>query len=384
MWGQPQTRGCMWHSPPSVGDANVAQSPPTTETGALAAESVSDSESLMLFDNVALVHVSAVDAPHRIASRVIMSRLRPTLDKLGIHVDLLGAVAGIHARRFWERDVKPSDAAAMAGRRALQASGVPGEALGVLVNTSVCRDWIEPSTAAIAHAKLGLPPDCLNFDVGNACLAFLTGMEIVGNMIERGQVQYGMVVDGESSRFITEQTVRRLLQPGTTLADLQANFASLTLGSGAAAAVLGRADLHPSAPRFKGAVNQAATQHHGLCQGEPDKMITNSGELLVRGVELAQQTWASAEAELGWKPDDLDRFCLHQVSGVHTKRLAQALDLKADRIPSIYPEFGNIGPASVPIVLARAAEEGGLEKGSRIGLLGIGSGLNCTMAEVVW
>ena len=32
----------------------------------------------MLFENVALVKVSAVDAPHRIASRVIMSRLRAT------------------------------------------------------------------------------------------------------------------------------------------------------------------------------------------------------------------------------------------------------------------------------------------------------------------
>jgi len=338
----------------------------------------------VLFDNVALLNVSAVDAPHRIASRVIMARLRPTLDQLGIHLDLLGAVAGIHARRFWDRDVQPSDAAALAGRRALQASGVPGEAIGVLINTSVCRDWIEPSTAAIAHAKLGLPSDCLNFDVGNACLAFLTGLEIVGNMIERGQVQYGMVVDGESSRFIVEQTVRRLLQPGTDLATLQRNFASLTLGSGAAAAVLGRADAHPDAPRFKGAVNQAATQHHGLCQGQPDQMITNSGELLVRGVELAQETWASAEAELGWKPDEIDSFCLHQVSGVHTRRLSDALHLDPQRIPSIYPEYGNVGPASVPMVLVRALEEGRVEKGSRVGLLGIGSGLNCTMAEVQW
>ncbi len=338
----------------------------------------------MLFENVALLNVSAVDAPHRIASRAIMARLRPTMDRLGIHLDLLGAVAGIHARRFWDRDVLPSDAAALAGRKALQLAGVPGEALGVLINTSVCRDWIEPSTAAIAHAKLGLPPSCLNFDVGNACLAFLTGMEIVGNMIERGQVAYGMVVDGESSRFITEQTVRRLLQPGTDLAALQANFASLTLGSGAAAAILGRRQDHPDAPRFVGAVNQAATQHHGLCQGQPDQMITNSGELLVRGVELAQQTWASAEAELGWKPERIDRFCMHQVSGVHTRRLSDALRIDHNRIPIIFPEFGNIGPASVPMVLARALEEGAVEKGNRIGLLGIGSGLNCTMAEIQW
>jgi acyl-CoA:acyl-CoA alkyltransferase len=46
--------------------------------------------------------------------------------------------------------------------------------------------------------------------------------------------------------------------------------------------------------------------------------------------------------------------------------------------------MGNIGPASVPIVLARAVELGKIRRGDRVALLGIGSGLNCAMAEVVW
>jgi 3-oxoacyl-[acyl-carrier-protein] synthase-3 len=46
--------------------------------------------------------------------------------------------------------------------------------------------------------------------------------------------------------------------------------------------------------------------------------------------------------------------------------------------------MGNIGPASVPIVLAHAVELGRIRRGDRVALLGIGSGLNCAMAEVVW
>jgi 3-oxoacyl-[acyl-carrier-protein] synthase-3 len=38
----------------------------------------------------------------------------------------------------------------------------------------------------------------------------------------------------------------------------------------------------------------------------------------------------------------------------------------------------------VPIVLAKVMESGKLRKGDRVALLGIGSGLNCSMAEVVW
>ena len=47
-------------------------------------------------------------------------------------------------------------------------------------------------------------------------------------------------------------------------------------------------------------------------------------------------------------------------------------------------EHGNIGPASVPIVLSKLRQLGKLKKGDRVALMGIGSGLNCTMAEVVW
>ena len=75
---------------------------------------------------------------------------------------------------------------------------------------------------------------------------------------------------------------------------------------------------------------------------------------------------------------------LHQVSGTHTALLCQTLGLDAKKVMAIFPEFGNIGPASVPIVLSKAAESGRLSKGNRVALMGIGSGLNCSMAEVVW
>ena len=75
---------------------------------------------------------------------------------------------------------------------------------------------------------------------------------------------------------------------------------------------------------------------------------------------------------------------IHQVSGTHTRLLCETLDLDPKKVHAIYPEFGNIGPASVPIVLSKARELGRLKKGARVGLMGIGSGLNCTMAEVRW
>jgi 3-oxoacyl-[acyl-carrier-protein] synthase III len=49
-----------------------------------------------------------------------------------------------------------------------------------------------------------------------------------------------------------------------------------------------------------------------------------------------------------------------------------------------FPTLGNIGPAALPISLAQAAEAGRLQPGDHVGLLGIGSGLNCSMMSVTW
>ncbi len=338
----------------------------------------------MRFDNVSILGVAHVDAPLRVTSESIEQRLKPTLERLGMRDDLLRDASGIMERRFWDDGVQPSDVATRAGSLAIEAAGIERDRIGSLINTSVCRDYVEPSTACIVHSQLGLSETCMNFDLGNACLAFINGMDMVGNMIERGQIDAGIITNGESARLPVESTVDRLLEPGVDEQTFRANFATLTLGSGAAAMVLGRSDGDSAGHRFLGGVNLAATEHCRLCFGQVDGMVTNTRELLVAGLDLARRTWDKGVDELGWSPDHFDHFVIHQVSQTHTEKFAGILGLDLDRVFRLYPEFGNIGPAGVPIVLSKLAEAGRLRSGDRIALMGIGSGLNCTMAEVVW
>jgi 3-oxoacyl-[acyl-carrier-protein] synthase III len=202
-------------------------------------------------------------------------------------------------------------------------------------------------------------------------------------MIERGAIDYGLVVDGEGSRFAVEKTIERLNASGDARAFAE-EFATLTLGSGAAAMVLARSDLDAGGHRFVGGVSLAATDWNHLCRGHADRMVTDGQKLLSAGLELASKTFELARAELGWSADALDEVVIHQVSRMHTEKLAAQLGIALSKIHSIFPEHGNVGPASVPMVLAKAAEIGRLASGTRIGLMGIGSGLNCAMAEIVW
>jgi 3-oxoacyl-[acyl-carrier-protein] synthase III len=338
----------------------------------------------MRFNDVVIASLAKIEAPERVSTAELEGRLGSNLSRLGLLPGTLAALSGIDARRFFGADTAPSDAASRAAERAISEAAIDRAKVGVLINTSVSRDYVEPSTACLVHRNLGLAPECLNFDLSNACLGFLNGMELVAQMIERGQADYGLVVDGESARFVVERTIERLVASDAGPQTLRENIATLTLGSGAAAAVLTRRELAPEGHRFAGAVTLAATEHNHLCRGQVDWMRTDTTGLLSAGLGLASRTWSRAEDELGWTVEALDHVVMHQVSKVHTEHLARALGIALERVPVIYPEHGNVGPASVPMTLARAVEDGRIRRGDRIGLMGIGSGLNCAMAEVVW
>ncbi|RJK94217.1 3-oxoacyl-ACP synthase III [Vallicoccus soli] len=335
------------------------------------------------YSDVVISGLAHLDAPQVLTSEAIEDRLAPAMKRLGVGRGLLGRLVGISQRRVWDEGTPPSDPAAEAGRRAIERSGVPAEQLGMLVNTSVSRDFLEPSTASIVHGKLGLPTTAMNFDLGNACLGFVNGMNLVSTMIERGEIDHGIVVNAESSRFVVESTIERLLTKGTPEV-LREQFATLTLGSGAVAMVLSRKGTVDDGHAYLGGLSRASTQHAHLCTGHAHEMLTDLRGLLDAGIELGHLTWKEAVDAYGWDPDGFDLYALHQVSLVHTRAVCDTLGIDPQRVPLIFPEHGNMGPASVPYVLSKAAEEGRLRRGDKAVLMGIGSGLNACAAEVHW
>jgi len=243
----------------------------------------------------------------------------------------------------------------------------------------VCRDHLEPSAAVAVHHMLDLPSSCLNFDLANACLGFLNAIQLAGSMIDGGQIDYALIVDGEGSRHTQEATLDRLGADDATVEDLFAEFASLTLGSGAAAMLLGRHSENPGSHRVVGGISQADTSHHKVCIGTLDQMRTDTKALLDAGLHLAKKAWATV-GDRGWR--EMDRYIMHQVSQVHTSMMCDVLGIDPAKAPLTFPTLGNVGPAAVPITLAEEVDS--LQPGDRVLLLGIGSGINAMATEVIW
>ncbi len=338
----------------------------------------------MLFNNVVIKSVSHIEPPHRITSEEVAERLEPTLKRLLVPGNPLVDLAGINERRFWDEGTMPSDGATQAAQKALADADIDPKQIGILINTSVSRDFLEPSTACMVHGNLKLGNTCQSFDVGNACLAFVNGMNIAAYMLERGEIDYALIVNGENSREINDNTINRLLQPKVTRKQFKSEFASLTLGSGSAAMVMSRGDIEPDGHQYRGGVARAATEFNNLCRGWNHQMWTDTKTLLREGMKLAGMTFVAARTMMGWVVQELDHIVIHQVSKAHTESFINAFGADPNKVYRIFPFLGNIGPASIPTVMSRMIQEDRVKRGDRMALMGIGSGLNCAMAEVVW
>jgi len=338
----------------------------------------------MRYRRVYIQGLQVVVPPVEVTTRSLERMLGPMYRRLGLSEGILEGLTGVRSRRFWPDASTSADGAAQAARAVLDAEGMRASDVQVLVSTSVSKDFLEPPIASLVGGELGVGEQCANFDVGHACLGFMSGMLTVANLIELGQVDVALVVAGESSRTVTQATVRRLLQGSSDFGTFRDNLATLTLGSMGVAALLVSEDRATTGHQFLGGVSRASTRHSRLCLGTATEMTTDAPTLLKAGVDLASTTYEALHDELELPRGPVREHILHQVGKANHDALIGRLGLPAERVLRLYEEFGNVGAAGVPFTLATAAAQGRLTPGEEVLLLGIGSGLNCTMLGIRW
>lgn len=345
----------------------------------------------MKFRHACIESIAAVEPDEVWSSADIEARLRPMYERLRLPEGRLELMSGIRERRMWPEGTRPSDASAAAGRKLLGISDVPAHKIDALMHSAVCRDMLEPATATFAHHKIGLGGNMQVFDVSNACLGFLNGLVMLGAMIDAGQIRAGMVVSGENGRPLVERTIQHLLAANLDRNAIKPFFANLTIGSAAVAAIVCHEDELPrGAPRHRLIAGAAVadTTHSELCQGDSAgdglAMETDSEQLLIAGVDVAQRTWSVFKQESGWKENTPDRIICHQVGSAHRRKLYETLGLNLAKDFSSFETLGNTGSAALPATLARAVGQGAVRAGQKVALLGIGSGINSLMLAVEW
>ncbi len=348
----------------------------------------------MRYSKVAIESLGYTLPTEIVTTSELEKRLAPAYQRMRLPEGRLELMTGIAERRFWEPAALPGDKSIESGRQALEAAEISPGRIGMLIHGSVCRDHLEPATACRVHHALGLRPDCMVYDLSNACLGQLNGIALAANAIELGQIEAALIVGTEDSRHLVENTIRSLNEDESwNRKTVKMAVASLTIGSASSAILLTSRDISRTDNVLHAVTAQANTQFHDLCQSGKDEavaddmrplMSTDSERLMAEGIKTGVATFARFLSDTRWQRSDIHHSFCHQVGAAHRKLMLESLGLPEANDFTTFQWLGNTGSAALPVTLAAGLQQGQVQAGENIALLGIGSGINCLMVGATW
>lgn len=344
---------------------------------------------MIKFKNVVLEDFSYFLPDNIMTSEAIENELQEVYQRLKLPLGRLEMMSGIKARRFWPNGTLPSDLSTAAARKILDKNSCYSQSIDLLIHASVCRDFLEPSTASVVHSNLELGPECMIFDLSNACLGMISSLYQAASLIELGAIKRALIVSGENGGPLLWETINHLKNDSSmTRKKIKKYIANLTIGSAASALLLSHRSLAPQAPQILGGAWCNDTTANKLCRGDGNPhslmMETHSEELLHHGIALAKKTWEKTKRALDISTEDISLVIAHQVGIAHEKLTMEAMGLAHRPTHISYDHFGNTGSSAISLTLCLAQEAQKIHKNDLVLFAGIGSALASHFIGVKW
>jgi 3-oxoacyl-[acyl-carrier-protein] synthase-3 len=306
-----------------------------------------------------IASVAAALPPDRVPNDEIAARI-------GVTPEWIVARTGIRERRRASAGASLTALAAEAGRKALDAAGVDGADVDLVLVATFTQDELLPNAAPLVASELGAR-GAAACDLGAACTGFITGLALAAGQIESGRVRTALLIGADLLSRVTDGYDR---QTAALFAD---GAGAVLLGAGGPGRI-GTTILRSDA-------SAAST----IVAGRDERLIRMEGHDVYRAAVgcLSEITLETLEAE-GLGVGDIDLFVYHQANARITRAVGARLGLPAERVVDCIAEQGNTAAATLPLALCHAAAEGKLRPGARVLLAATGAGFVYGAGVVDW
>ncbi|MBR1514731.1 MAG: ketoacyl-ACP synthase III [Bacteroidales bacterium] len=272
--------------------------------------------------------------------------------------DTFDKTVGILNRYIAPETVCASDLCQDAGERLLAALEWEKETVDVLLFVSVTGDYKTPPTSAILQDRMGLPNATFVLDVPMGCCGCIYGITVAGNLLSAGTAKRALVLVGDTAMRMgsTRDKSRMPLfgDSGTAMAlefDPTAEDIVVemnTLGAGYQALMTPHGGYrHP--------VTKESFEYkdfgNGIIRAPKDALI-NGMDVFSFAISKPPISVKNMLDRLGLDKDkDIDFFLIHQANKLIVDRIVKKLKLDPDKVPYNLQEFGNLGGASIPMLM---------------------------------
>ena len=288
---------------------------------------------------------------------------------------------GIRERRVAGQGETTASLAIEAGAAAIKHAGLTPDAIDLLVVATATPEQLIPHTGAFVADGLGI--HCGSFDLNAGCAGFVYELVVGSSMLASGNLQHVLVVGAETlSRFV----------------DPLDRATCILFGDGAAAFVLSASpDDGPGILSWELGCDGSATGLLALPAGgsrlpttpetveNREHFIKMVGpEVFRRAVRIVIESASTALDRAGVTVDDITWFAPHQANIRIIEAGAVRLGIPLERTLVNIDHYGNTSAASIPLVLAEAADDGRINDGDLILVSGFGAGLTWGSAVLQW
>ncbi len=305
---------------------------------------------------------SNVPAGLPVATAALVTRVTPARDPADVE-----ARTGIASRRFAAPDTSSAELGSVALREALEVAGLPATALArIILVSSGAGDLVFPATANLVAAKLGLQGTCDCFDLSNACMGFLTALDVAARGIATGSGPVGIVVTELASHAIEPEDPRPYL----------------VFGDGIAAVVVTPDDCG-------GGILGSWLRNDGIAFGnvrlanpimtgrrEMIRFTASNAQMGMEAIAAVRRATDEVLSQAGARLCEVDWVLPHQPNGSLLTAIVQELGVPEACVVRVVHETGSVGAASIPISLDRLLRTRPVRPGDLILMVGVGAGLS--------
>lgn len=264
---------------------------------------------------------------------------------------------GIKNRYIGPENLCSSDLCFDAAERLIASLGWDKESIDVLVFGSVTGDYRTPPTAGILQHRLGLPTSTFVLDIPMGCCGSMYAINVAGNLLSAGSVKRALLLVGDTAlRMGSLKDKSRVplfgdggtamaLEYDTSAEDIIIEFN--TLGSGYEALITPHGGFrHPI-------TSESFVEEdfgNGIIRAPKDTLI-NGMDVFSFAISHPPSSIKKMMERYELTSDSVDFFLIHQANKLIVDRIVKKLKLQKDKVPYDLQEFGNLGGASIPMLM---------------------------------
>lgn len=312
----------------------------------------------------------------------------PLTDNNEVIIRKFKDITGIEERRYLSKELSSSDAAAIAGRKAIDAAGIDPESIdqiivahnfGNLLHGSNQSDMLPSIGSKVKHLLAIDNPNCVAYDVIFGCPGWVQGMIQADIFIKAGMAQRCLVIGSE--------TLSRIIDPH--------DRDSMIYSDGAGACLIEKNEDQDKGILSHASQTYTTDESHYIYFGESNKPDSNGKarflkmhgrkiyEFALNKVPAAMKT---ALDESGLPIEKIKKILIHQAN----EKMDEAIIKRFYRLfkkpvpkgimPMSINKLGNSSVATVPtlldLILHGNLEDHKIDKGDAVILASVGAGMN--------